>query len=243
MERQKYKKVWILPCVRFEELVTDVIPDFLNRRFYACTSFEEGLRSIPFSSLLSLIWHVTIGREISLVLYATLINNVVITELCLHKYQESSYKQPSQLTLVPPVTVLLEITCGERAVLFYYFQFVGEWRFWKQYIKMMQTFQIVAKFLSAFSHCWYPSHPAPAPVTGHTWGHAIRLFLRGGRGQNLETAWCLLVTWPWASHSRCICFTSSMYTMECYSWLAHLPTCLDRVLWDLIKIMRVLGME
>lgn len=55
MERWKYKKVWILPCVRFEELVTDVRPDFLNRRFYACTSFEEGFRSIPFSSLLSLI--------------------------------------------------------------------------------------------------------------------------------------------------------------------------------------------
>lgn len=42
----------------------------------------------------------------------------MITELCLHKYQESSYKQPSQLTLVPPVTVLLEITCGERAGFF-----------------------------------------------------------------------------------------------------------------------------
>lgn len=48
MERWKYKKVWIVPCVRFEELVTDVIPNFLNRRFMLVPVLRKALGKYPF---------------------------------------------------------------------------------------------------------------------------------------------------------------------------------------------------
>lgn len=48
MERWKYKNVWILPCVWFEELVMDVIPDFLNRRFMPVPVLRKALGKYPF---------------------------------------------------------------------------------------------------------------------------------------------------------------------------------------------------
>lgn len=34
---------------------------------------------------------------------------------------------------------------------------------------------------------WYPSCRGPALVTGHTWCHALLVFLQGRKAQNLDT--------------------------------------------------------